>query len=49
MRVNIIRCAVFCFIALSATRVEADPAAYLRTDGKVFYVAVKADPPFVER
>ena len=45
MRVNVVRYAAFCLIAFSAARVVAEPAAYLRTDGKVFYVAVKADPP----
>jgi hypothetical protein len=45
MKDTIIRCAVLCFIALSVTDVAADSAAYLRTDGKNFYVAVKGDPP----
>jgi len=44
MKTNILRCAVLCFIAFSATQVVAEPAAYLRASGTKFYVAVKADP-----
>lgn len=45
MRANILRCLTLCIIAFCAPRVAAAPVAYLRTDGKTYYIAVKTDPP----